>query len=297
MGWIPVTLAAATFQVLRTSRQHGLASLLSPVGAGFVRYLYGAPLALVAAGLWFGPAGRHLPAVPGRFWPIVVVAGLAQIAGTVALLRSFRARDFALGTVYAKTEVIQVALVGAVALGEPLRPLGWVAAVACTIGVAWLAGHGRLSSLLRRAGDPAAVLGIAAGGLFGAAAVGIRAASTSLGEGPALDRALVTLAAMLAIQAAVNGAWLLITDRRELVATVRAWRPALPVGVLSLAGSIGWALAVTLENAAKVRTLGQVELLLAFVLSHRRHGDSHTRAELAASALVLAGVAGVVILG
>ncbi len=111
MLWIPLTLAAATFQILRTSRQHGLAARLTPIGAGFVRYLYGAPLALVASGLWFGAAGRSLPEVPTRFWPIIAAAGLAQIGGTIALLRSFRARDFALGTVYAKTEVIQVAVV------------------------------------------------------------------------------------------------------------------------------------------------------------------------------------------
>jgi drug/metabolite transporter (DMT)-like permease len=297
MLWIPITLAAATFQVLRTSRQHGLRSRLSPIGAGFVRYLYAAPLALTAVALWFGLGERALPAVPGRFWPIIAAAGLAQIAGTVALLRSFRARDFALGTVYAKTEVIQVAIVGAVLLGEPLEPLGWVAALVCTLGVAWLAGHGDLGAVLRGAGDPAAALGIAAGGLFGLAAVGIRGASRTLGEAPPFDRALVTLAVMLTIQTLVNGGYLAWRDRAELGRTLAAWRLALPVGLLSLAGSTGWAWAVTLENAAKVRTLGQVELVLAFALSHRRHEEAHTRAELLASALVLVGVVGVVLLG
>ena len=43
-----LTLAAATFQVLRTSRQHQLRSVLSVNGAGFVRYAYGFPLALAA---------------------------------------------------------------------------------------------------------------------------------------------------------------------------------------------------------------------------------------------------------
>jgi drug/metabolite transporter (DMT)-like permease len=295
--WIPITLAAATFQILRTSRQHELRSALRPTGAGYVRYLYGAPLALVLAGVWFGLAGRDVPSVPARFWLIVTIAGVTQIGGTVALLRSFQARDFAIGTVYAKTEVIQIAVLSAVALGEPLRPLGWVAAVACTLGVAWLAGHGDLGAVLRRAGDPAALLGIVAGGLFGAAAVGIRGASGSLGDAPALDRAVLTLAALLTIQALVNGAWLAATDRPELGRTFVQWRAAVPVGFLSLGGTLGWSLAVTLENAAKVRTLGQVELLLAFAISHRRLGEEHTRGEVVASALVLLGVAGVVALG
>src|SRR3546814_7767769 len=80
------------------------------------------------------------------------------MAATIALLRSFQARGFALGTVYSKTEVIQVAIVGALVLGEPLRPLGWVAIVVCMVGVAWLASNGDLGAILRRAGDPAARL-------------------------------------------------------------------------------------------------------------------------------------------
>lgn len=295
--WVPITLAAATFQILRTSRQHQLRSVLPINAAGFVRYLYGAPLALGIAVISFGVAGRTLPEIPARFWVIITAAGMAQILGTLALLRSFQLRDFALGTVYAKTEVIQVAVIGAVALGEPLQPLGWAGAVACTVGVAWLAGRGSLGALVRRAGDPAALMGIAAGGLFGAAAVGIRGASQSLGDAPAWDRALLTLTVMLVIQTVVNGAHLAATDRVALRGTVRHWRVALPVGLLSLAGSTGWALAVTLENAAKVRTLGQVELLIAFAISHVHLAERHTRAEYAASALVLVGVIAVAVLG
>ena len=63
----------------------------------------------------------------------------AQILGTVALLRAFDLRDFAIGTVYAKTEVIIVALVSAVALSEPLLPLGWIGASssACSASPGW----------------------------------------------------------------------------------------------------------------------------------------------------------------
>ncbi len=295
--WIPITLAAATFQILRTARQHQLRDRLTTNAAGFVRYAYGAPLALVTAAITFLALGRPIPSVPGRFWPIVAAAGVSQILGTIALLRAFRLRDFALGTVYAKTEVIQVAVIGAVLLGEPLAWLGWVGAALVTVSVAWLAGRGSLRTVLRRAGDPAALMGIAAGGLFGGAAVGIRAASQSLDGGTAWDRALVTLTVMLVIQTVLNGAYLAITDRSELVAVARHWRLAAPVGVLSLAGSAGWALAVTLENAAKVRTLGQVELLLAFTIARVRFGERHTRAEALAAVAVAVGIAVVVVAG
>jgi drug/metabolite transporter (DMT)-like permease len=294
--WIPITLAAATFQVLRTSRQHQLRSVLSVNGAGFVRYAYGFPLALIVAVVTFGIVGAPIPTIPGRFWPIIAGAGVVQILGTVALLRAFDLRDFAIGTVYAKTEVILVAVVSAVALGEPLEPLGWVAAIVCMAGVAWLAAPNRLRDILGSARDPAALMGVAAAACFATAAVGIRAASTSM-EGPTWNRALLTLTVMLGIQTLVNASQLAVTDRSELTNVGRAWRSALPVGVLSLCGSIGWAVAVTLANAAKVRTLGQVEIVIAFAISAWVLHEQHRRAEYAASALVLVGVVGVVVFG
>jgi drug/metabolite transporter (DMT)-like permease len=294
--WIPITLAAATFQVLRTSRQHQLRSVLSVNGAGFVRYAYGFPMALIVAAVTFGVVGEPIPSIPSRFWPIIAGAGVVQILGTVALLRAFDLRNFAIGTVYAKTEVILVAIVSAIALGEPLEPLGWVAAFVCMAGVVWLAAPNRLRDVLGSARDPAALMGVVAAGCFALAAVGIRGASTSL-EGPTWNRALLTLTVMLGIQTLVNAGQLAVNDRSELTNVARAWKFALPVGVLSLCGSIGWAVAVTLANAAKVRTLGQVEIVIAFVISAWVLHERHTRAEYAASTLVLVGVVGVVVFG
>ncbi len=294
--WVPITLAAATFQILRTSQQHRLRAVLNVNGAGFVRYAYGFPLAVFTALVTFVVLGRDVPTIPWRFWPIVVGAGVAQILGTVALLTAFRWRDFAVGTVYAKTEVIIVAIVSAVALGEPLAPLGWLGAVVCMAGVAWLAAPGRLRTVLSQAADPAALMGIAAASGFAVAAVGIRGAANTF-DGPSWDRALLTLTAMLGIQTALNAAQLAATDRSTLTATLTNWRQAVPVGVLSMCGSACWALAVTLTSAAKVRTLGQVEVVMAFAISVWWLHERHTRAEYAASALVLAGVVIVTALG
>jgi len=199
----------------------------------------------------------------------------------------FDLRDFAIGTVYAKTEVILVAIVSAIALGEPLRPLGWIAAVVCMIGVAWLAAPTRLRNILTSPLDPAALMGILAGFGFAVAAVGIRGAATTLDEAPVWSRALLTLTVMLGIQTVLNASQLFVNDRTEITNVGRAWRTALPVGVLSLLGSISWAVAVTLTSATKVRTLGQVELVMAFAISVWWLHEP----------LVLIGVVGVVVVG
>lgn len=295
--WIPITLAAATFQILRTARQHELRSVLSTAAAGFVRYAYGAPLAILLGVVLFGVLGRGLPDVPARFWPIVAVAGVAQIGATIALLQSFKLRDFAVGTVYSKTEVLIVAVLGLFGLDELLSPVGWIGTVLVTVGVLWLASRGSLLGLLRRAGDPAAMTGLLAAAGFAGAAVGIGEAARSLGGAPSFDRAVFTLTVLLVVQTVLNLGWFVAREPDQIVRTLRAWRPAMWVGAFSLLGSIGWAWGFTLESAAKVRTLGQVELIIAFAIAHVTLGERHTRADYAASALVLAGVVLVTVFG
>jgi drug/metabolite transporter (DMT)-like permease len=295
--WIVITLAAATFQILRTSRQHQLRSALSTAAAGYVRYAYGAPLAVISSLVVFVVLGRDVPSIPVRFWPIVAIAAVSQIAGTLALLASFKMRDFAVGTVYSKSEVLIVAALGAFGVGTALKPLGWMGAVLVTLGVAWLASKGSLFGLLRQAADPAAVMGLVAGAGFAGAAIGIRSASRTLTDAPSFDRALLTLTVLLLIQTALNTGWFVVTGPSELVRVAKSWRSAAWVGVFSLLGSIGWAWAFTLESAAKVRTLGQAELIIAFAVAHFTLGERHARRDYLASATVLGGVALVAVLG
>jgi drug/metabolite transporter (DMT)-like permease len=296
--WIAVTIAAAALQISRTALQHRLRALLSVSGAGFVRYLYGAPLSITAVVVCV-VAGLDLPGAELRFWPTIAGAGLAQILGTVCLIRAFDARDFAIGTVLSKTEVVQVALFSMVLLGEPLRAGGWVGAVVCTVGVALLASRGRRLHW-RSFTEPAALYGIAAGALLGLASIGIRSASGALSDAaPAPFRALIGLAVMNTIQTVVHGGYLLSrsSERAQISLAVRHWRSSAIVGVLSVSGSACWAIALALENAAKVRTLGQVELLFAFAVSYVWLRERHTRLELVGSGLVAAGVIAVMLTG
>jgi drug/metabolite transporter (DMT)-like permease len=291
--WIPVTIAAAVFQTSRTALQHRLRGLLSVSGAGFVRYLYGAPLSIMATAIALA-AGVRLPETGWQFWPTIAAGGMAQILATMCLIKAFDARDFAVGTVFSKTELVQTAVLSALLLGEPLRVGGWIGVTVCLSGVALLAGGSRLRHAWRA---PVARWGVAAGGLFAVSAISIRSASTGLGDSPAVMRAIVTLAVMNTIQTVVHGGYLVARDRSQIQLAVTHWRSSSVVGVLSVCGSACWALAFTLQNAAKVRALGQVELVFTFLVSYLVLRDRQTRREVIASAVVIAGVVLTVVAG
>ena len=296
--WIAVTFLATIFQTLRTAAQARLRPDLSVNAASYVRYILGAPISITACAVvvWWSADG--MPTIPTRFWFIVIGAGVAQIIATIALLTSFDRRDYAIGTVYSKTEVIQVAIFSAVLVGEPLRLWGWISVVAVLIGVIKLAlPPGTPLRHIVRHRDRAAQAGALAGAGFALASVGIRWASTSLGNHPALVRGLVTLAAMNTAQTIVNGIWIQIREPESIGVIFRHWKRTLPVGAMSVGGSASWAIAMSMETAAKVRSLGQLELLLTFLVSRAWLHQRHQRSEFIASGIVLVGILGVTLFG
>jgi drug/metabolite transporter (DMT)-like permease len=290
--WIVATLTAAALQVWRTALQQKLRGVLTPNGAGFVRYAFGAPWS-VAAVLAIAASGRTLPQPGSHFLWTAALGGIAQIAGTNCLIRAFGLRDFAIGTAYSKTEALQTALISVVFLGEALSWTGWLGVVLSLAGVVVLAIKGdltKITTLTAAVGEKAMWAGIAAGAGFAIATVCIRSASMSLGAHPPVVRALMTLAFMNTIQLLINGTWLGFANRREFTAIRIAWRSSALVGFLSVAGSAGWAIGTAIQEAAVVRTVGQVDLVFAFVIAKVLFKEKRQRSEYLGSALVILGV-------
>lgn len=297
-AWIPITIAAAFLQNARSTLQKHLKGRLGGTGATYVRFLYGLPFALLFAALAAALAGG-LPA-PGSpsGWAVfaggVALGGMAQIFATFALLASFDHASFAVGTAFSKTEPIQAALFGALLLGE-IPSVGVLGAI--VIGVAGVA----IATLrpgpdgARGRGGPggswrAAAWGLGSAAMFGLSVVGYRAASLSLGDDPAWLRAVVALASATALQTAVMGVWMAARRRSELAAVLEAWRPGLLVGATGAAASACWFTAFTLEPAAHVRALGNIELIFTFAASLLIFRERPSPQEWIGVALVLTGV-------
>jgi len=280
-------------QNLRSVLQKHVRSRLSTGGATYARFIYALPFAaLYVAGLATVP-GIALPDPGPTFLGYTILGGLAQILATALLVHLFSLRNFAVGTAYSKTETVQTALFGLILLGDSLTLSAALAILVCLIGVVALsAGKSEtsVSRLLAAFTERTALVGLASGGCFGVSAVSYRAAALSLGGPGFLMQAAFTLACVLLFQTVAMAVYLAWREPGQLREVLRAWRSAGWVGIYGMVASVGWFTAMTLQNAAYVRALGQIELVFTFIAAQLFFRERATRPEIAGIVLVVAGI-------
>jgi drug/metabolite transporter (DMT)-like permease len=291
--WIPFTIFAAFMQNIRSALQKHLTDRLSTGGATYVRFFYAWPFALVY--LWavqsFG--GYPVPEISGQFLLYCLLGGVSQILFTFLLVTLFSFRNFAVGTTYSKTEIIQVAFLGLVLLGDTINLAGIIAITAGMTGIIALSvAQTKITwiSLATSLLEKPALIGMLSGAFLGASVVFFRGAALELGDGNALPRAALTLAVALVMQTVIMGVYLRLREPGQITEVIRNWPPALAVGIAGVLASIGWFTAFTLENAAYVRAVGQIELIFTFIASIFFFKEKTNRLELLGILLIVSGI-------
>ncbi|MEP4197474.1 MAG: DMT family transporter [Aliishimia sp.] len=296
--WIFAALAAASFQTVRFMIQKTLASAtLSAAGATFARFLYSAPLVAVLLAVYIVSTGQTLPSLSAQFWIYGAMGGAAQILATVCAVMLFKHRNFAVGTTFTKTEVILTVVVGFILLGDTVSFAGILCILSGLIGVLMLSDvPGGVGSVWQRLWSPTAGLGVASGALFSISAVSYRGASLELVASDPLLRAGVTLSAVTAMQMVAMAVWLRLRDAGEIGRVCAAWRTAGFVGLFSMAGSFFWFTAFTLQNAAYVKAVGQIEVIFSLIASILFFKEKVSRRELAGISLLGGSILALVLL-
>jgi len=268
--WIPVTIAAAFLQNLRSALQKHIKGRLSTLGASYSRFVYAWPLALVyLLGLHL-VGGLGYPQPNGLYLVYCLLGAVSQILFTVVLLWMFSFHSFAVGTTFSKLEVVIIAVMGAALLGDGVSPQAALAIMLSAVGVvclsmdqANLTVRGLFSGLAERS----TLIGLLCAGLLGASVVFFRGAALALHHDNIVMAASFTLALALALQTVIMGAFLRWREPGQIREVLRHWRWAAPVGIAGALGSVCWFTAFTLENAAYVRAVGQIELVFTFLAS------------------------------
>ncbi len=292
--WIPITLFAAFMQNLRFMLQKHLKDTrLSTGGATFSRFVFAAPLAVLFVAVATGTGWRTLPSISWRFLLFASAGGVTQILATLCIVALFSLRNFTVGITLKKTETVQTALISLILLGETVSIMGLLAIAVGLVGVVLVSDPPKSASVLGWRGrvfNRASGLGLLSGALFGMSATGYRGASLALGGGDFMIRAAVTLAYVTVFQSILMALWLRWRTPGQIRALARAWRVTGLVGVTGALGSFAWFMAFTLENAAYVKALGQVELVFTFLASIFVFHEKSSVRELAGIFLVMASI-------
>ncbi len=295
--WIAATLAAALAQTVRFMAQKQLQTAgLSATGSTLARFVFSAPVVAILLAAWLWASGQAFPALGPRFWLFAAIGGGSQILATICVVALFRHRNFAVGVTLKKTEVIQTAIVSAIVLGEWVSPGAALAILVGLGGVLALTDMPGLGRGWRRFWNPAAGLGLTSGLFFGFSGVSYRAASLAIADDNPFLRAAVTLAVVTAAQSLVLVLWLRSRQPGEITATLRAWRVAGVVGITSMIGSFCWFTAFTLQNAAYVNAVGQVELIFSVLASVFFFRETVSRREYLGIALLLTSILGLILI-
>ena len=280
-------------QNLRSVLQKAIKDRLSTSGAAYARFIYALPLA--ALYLWglnsFG--GYELPTTNWQFLIYCFLGSVAQILFTVVLLWMFSFRGFAVGTSFSKLEVVLIAIMGSLLLGDTLGPYAILAIFIGAVGAVILsmtASKMTTKNLLQGINQKSTWIGLLSAAMLGSSVVFFRGAALALDEQQFIIVAAYTLLVALLMQTIIMGAWFVLFDRSQLALVFRHWRQALPVGLIGMIGSVFWFTAFTLQNAAYVRALGQVELIFTYMASVYFFREKISKAEIVGSVLIIAAV-------
>ncbi|MEZ5816222.1 MAG: DMT family transporter [Hyphomicrobiaceae bacterium] len=286
--WAVFTVLAAGGQTLRNAMQRELTAKIGTIGATHVRFLFGLPFALLFLAIVLTATGTSLPVLTPRMLAWSFAGAATQIAATAMLLAAMRDKSFVLITALNKIEPVHVALFGLVFLGDRLTlPLA-AAILIATLGVlimSWPRG-GAAEAL----GLKPVLLGLAAGAMFGASAVGYRGGILALAHPNFVVGATTTVVTGLVMQVAFLTTYLALFDRKTLSAIVAAWRPSLFAGFMGAFASEMWFLAFALTTAAKVRTLALVEIFFAGLVSRSLFREGVASREGLGILLIVVGV-------
>ncbi|MGI9311371.1 MAG: hypothetical protein ACR2P7_07555, partial [bacterium] len=218
-AWIPITIAAAFLQNIRSALQKHLQGRLSVSGAAYARFVYALPIAaLYVWGLHrFG--GLALPTPNAKFLLYCLLGGICQILFTAFLLWMFSFRSFAVGTTFSKLEVVMAAALGAVLLGDALSPIAVLAIAISALGVLALSAtraHLSLHALRGGLAHKSTAIGLASAAWLGGSSVFFRGASLSLGHDHFAMAAAYTLLVSVLIQTVLMGVFIARFDPGEL---------------------------------------------------------------------------------
>jgi len=273
-AWIAISVFAALMQAVRTAAQKTLNQRMSNLATTYVRSLFGLPIMAVylLVVLGFEPG---LPSFSAGYLLNTFLGALAQVLATMLLILMFKLKNFAIGTMLTKVDIVMTAVLGSLLFSERLSLAGLVALLVVTAGVILMSiaktGLAALSnwrgSLAAPFTDRAIQVALACAFLFTLSYLCLREATLLAGPGSAVWRGAWTVVIAITMQVVGVVIWLWIKEAAASAQIRPSAEIATFIGTTSALGSIGWFTAFAMQNASYVRAVGQIEVVFTLLIS------------------------------
>ena len=287
MFWIPITIAAAGFQVARNALQRGLMGDAGPWGATLVRFLFGLPFSLLMWAVVAAASPGARPSFGATFWLAVSTGALSQLLASAALLVAMRRAGFAIGTALQQSSLPLSAVIGLAVFHDNLHPPAWVGVAITTAGLAALTWPKGASGPQPLSG---ALFGLISGLCFGFSLNAFRHAELALEPHRHILAAVTSVTVAQALQASTLTLVLAVRRPSALQAVLTSWRQSLGAGLCGAIASLGWFTAIGFSPAGPVRAVGMVEMPMAAIAGRRVFAERLTLLQWAAGVATALGV-------
>ena len=281
--WIIFTLLAVIMQSVRTAAQKQITQEISVQSATLVRFLFGIKFAALYFFLtmWiFQPINFELNI---KFIISGALASVSQVLATVFLIKALTLKNFAVGTALAKTEALLTAVLGSIFFSAYLNPMGYLSIL---FGVCGLLIASNWDVTFKDLSDNQGIrYGLGAGLGFALASLWIRDASLSL-EIPRIVSAAAVLLYMVILQSLICLVWISVKEPEQFMLIKKNLKSSLFIGFTGVLGSIGWFTAMSLQNAALVKTLGQIEFIASLLITYLYFNEKISTREYLGIALI-----------
>lgn len=298
--WIVIAVFAALMQAVRTAAQKTLNQTMSNLGTTYVRSLVGLPIMAAYLTIVLISTGRGVPPMSGAYFGLTLAGAISQVAATMLLIYMFKLRNFAVGTMLTKVDILMTAAIGALFFSESLSAAG-VAALLVVVSGVLIMSVGRMGLGALRTGhavlldivlERSTLVALSCALIFTFSYLLFREATLVIKTGPAdfVWAAAWTVVIATIMQVLVIGPWLAATEPGFYSALWSARKIAAFIGVTSSIGSVGWFTAFALQNASYVRAVGQIEVVFTMMIAWFYFRERIAALEMVGIVLVVAGV-------
>ena len=267
MNWIIVTIFAAFLQNLRFTVQKNINKKVSTFSSSYVRFAFSLPFTVALFFIYFQSFEMIKICLENNdFIIFFILASISQIIFTFILLYLFQFSNFIIGTSLSKTEVIQIALLEFIILGDKLNFFVVLGIVLSTIGVIVFTVK-NINLFFKNLFSKTTIVGIISGLFLGLSVVLYRAAALSLNIESNFEKALCTLFFGVSFQTIIMTIYILIFEKDQFKKLYDNKYQCLLAGFSGFLATLSWFYAFTLVQSSFVRALGQIELVFSYISS------------------------------